>query len=234
MRITYALLAVSLLLSACNKQSIPYDSAMTVMVDETDPLSVYPSAAALLAYFNLKEDEWQGITIKIVGISDKDMNRTETVALPKESQFTGNSIIRQAKILRFIEQLQACLSKFNNKHRYPNSIIFRAVAKQSAQVHRNAAPRKLLLVYSDLMEHGEANFYQPETMEMLRHNPGIIEKQLVGNQPLPDLTGLQLWLLYAPENYRKNDLYMRVAHLYERLYTAHHATVHIEHQFAQP
>jgi len=228
------LFAMSIVFSACNKSSNPYDTAMIVMVDETDPLPVYPTAQTLLAPFTLGENPWQGLQIKLVGITDKDINATETISLPKEDRLTGNITIRLAKVQRFSNELQSRIAVFDSIRTFPHSIIFRSIATQAASLANIPANSHYLLIYSNLIENSEVNFYNPKTLSLLARNPTMVEKQLEATAPLPNLKGLQLWLLYAPANYHQNNVYMPIARFYESVYKAHHADVHIANQFTLP
>jgi len=232
--LTYALLALSMALGACNEQPSPFDTALTIMVDETDTLPVYPSVTTLLTPFKLKEQPWQSLEITALGIEDKDITTAETITLPKENPITGNPIIRQARLARFAALLQGRLAAIDSVRSRPRSIVFRAVAQQAALLANRTAAHRYLLVYSDLMEHSNVNFYDPNTRSLLQTNPAIIEKQMEAEQQLPDLPGVQMWFVYKPKTYRENNLYMRIARFYERVYTAHHATVHIATTFELP
>src|ERR1700761_3239990 len=84
-----AVIALNIVFSACNeRQEVPYDTAIITMIDETDELPTYPTAQVILAPFHLKDNPWQGISIKVVAVTDRDVNRAETVALSKENQYT--------------------------------------------------------------------------------------------------------------------------------------------------
>lgn len=232
--IVYALIAMSTLFIACTKPSNPFDTVVTVMVDETDSLPNYPTAKSLLAPFKLTEYPWQGIQIKVTAITDKDVNNTETVSLEKADRLTGNITIRRAKIERFAEQLQAQLATFDSTRNFPHSIIFRSIARQAALLATVNAPRRYVLVYSNLLENSEVNFYNPQTLALLESEPALIEKQLVADAPLTPLNGVDISFLYAPASYHQNNIYMPIVRFYEHVYKAHRAQVHVGTQFTLP
>jgi hypothetical protein len=230
----YTTVAMSIVLIGCSKPSNPYDTAMTVMIDETDKLPVYPTSQALLAPIKLADNPWQGLQITLVGITDKDVNTIKTISLPKEDRLTGNVTIRQGKVRRFVADLQADLAHFDSTRNYPHPIIFRAIAQQATVLASSPSSNRLLIIFSNLRENSEANFYNPQTLALLQRNPDVIEKQLEANSPLPSLGGTQVWFLFAPASYHQNNIYMPIARFYEGVYKAHHAEVHIETQFTLP
>jgi hypothetical protein len=229
--ILYILIAMSIVFITCNKSSNPYDTAMTVMIDETDQLLVYPTPQTLLSPFKLAENPWQGLQIRLVGITDKDVNTIKIISLPKEERLTGNVTIRQAKVRRFIVDLQTDLTHFDSTRNYPHSIIFRAIAQQATQLANCPSSKRYLIIFSNLRENSEVNFYNPQTLALLQRNPDVIEKQLETDSPIPSLGGTQVWFLFAPASYHQNNIYMPIARFYESVYEAHHAEVHIETQF---
>ncbi|QEM12977.1 hypothetical protein [Mucilaginibacter rubeus] len=227
-------IAMSIVFIGCKKPSNPYDTTMTVMIDETDSLPVYPTSQALLAPFKLAENPWQGLQITLVGITDKDVNATQIVSLPKEDRLTGNIAIRREKVKRFSSELQAELIRFDSTRSYSHSIIFRAIAHQATLLAERSFSNRYLLIYSNLRENSEVNFYNPQTLALLQQHSEIIEKQLAANSPLPLLNGVQVWFLFAPPTYHQNNVYMPIARFYEHVYKARQAEVHVETQFILP
>ncbi|QTE35865.1 hypothetical protein J3L18_22335 [Mucilaginibacter gossypii] len=231
----YITVTLSIVLIGCKKPSNRYDTAMTVMIDETDQLPVYPTSQTLLAPFKLADNPWQqGLQITLVGITDKDVNTAKVVSLPKEDRLTGNITVRRAKVQRFVTDVQANLSQFDSTRNYPHSIIFRAIEHQATILAKRSSRHRYLLVYSNLRENSEVNFYNPQTLAVLQQHPDLIKKQFETNSPLPSLKGIQIWFLFAPKSYRENNLYIPIARFYEQVYKAHDADVHIETQFSLP
>jgi hypothetical protein len=226
----FAVLAL-IVLNACNERSEPYNTDVTTMIDLTDSLTVYPTAKDLLAPFSLNTNLWQSIRITVVAIADKDINKTEVVSLEPGDKLTGNKMLRRAKINRFISNLQTALQSFKVVHALPRSIIFRSIATQAIALHASASTHKVLLIFSDLLENSEVDFYDAQTRLALQTHPAVIEKQLSLNTSLSMLNGLSVWFLYVPANYHINSVYMPIARFYEHAYKAHHAEVHIAQQF---
>lgn len=228
--ILYTILAMCLLTTACNNEST--NTEVTLMFDQTDRQHVHPSAEAILAPFKLNVNPWQGLQITIVPISDKDVNTVDIVSLPSENRLTGNITIRRVNIRRFAQHLRQSIASLDSVHTLPRSIIFRAIEKQAESLAKRPAARHVILVYSDLMENSELSFYDRQTLGLLQSAPSLIEKQLMANAVISNLSGVELWLLYDPQGYRQNNIYMSIARFYERIYKMHGAQVHIEDQFA--
>jgi hypothetical protein len=227
----YILLTVCVLSAGCTQQPAPIDVDMAIIRDITDPMVAVPNVEDITAPLGLKANPWQSIRIHVTTISDKDINDVSVVTLEAENRWTGNITLRKATIEQFKKRLAQCLAITPNKT-LPYSIVYRAVARQANSLAISTARKRYLLVYSDLRENSNLNFYNPETVELVCRNPALVAKKLTDNKALPDLSGVQVYLLYSPASYRQNEVYMPIAHLYEQIYTAHHALLYIQSQFS--
>lgn len=227
----YLLLIVSVMCGACITQQPALDADMTIVIDQTDPMVLYPTAEAVTAPLGLNRNPWQGVRVAVTYISDKDINQTSMVTLGRESAWSGNLAIRKAKVQHFIRQLHHCLTGMKSANFCQHSIIYRTIARQVNMLAVSPASAKFLLVYSNLYENDEVNFYDPQTFELIRNSPQSIQKRLEAATPIAALRGLQVWLLFNPASYKENNNYMVLAGFYQRLLQAHGATVHIENQF---
>jgi len=218
--------------AGCATTKEPFDTDIAVIVDKTDRMTAYPTADEIVSQLGLKENPWQGVRITATYISDRDINDMAVVTLEAESEWSGNVIVRKAKVQRFIKQLQRCLTEMHYNGTCPYSIIYRTIARQANRLAASKAKRKLLLVYSDLYENdADLNFYDAKVMHRLQKNPQSVITQLEASAPLKPLKGLQLWLIYNPASFKQNNDYMAIAGFHQHLFTAHGAAVHIANKF---
>jgi hypothetical protein len=231
--IKFSLLAIAFgLCASCKNDTASFDTDLTVIVDKTDRMTAYPTADEITSQLGLKDDLWQGVRITATYISDKDINDVTVLTLESENQWSGNIMMRKAKIQHFVKQLQHCLSEMKYSGTCPYSIIYRTIARQADKLATSNAHRKLLLVYSDLYENDtDLNFYERNKMNRLRTNPLSIALQLETTEPLKRLIGLQMWLIYNPTSYKQNQAYMTIAEFYQHLFTTHGAVTHIANKF---
>jgi hypothetical protein len=215
----------------CTSGPVQYDQSLTLLLDKTDHLQLYPKAEDISAQLNLKENIWQGVTIKITSISDQDVNDCKFVTLPPENQWTGTEAIRQSKINHFKKELIVALADSRPTSVLGHSIVYRSILKVLTELSASRADKRCLAVYSDLMEHAEVDFYSPKTLQILRTNPASVLSVLEQSGQLPTLTGIQVWLIYNRPTYESNNTYMVVARFYKQLLESHGAIVHIEHSF---
>jgi hypothetical protein len=218
--------------TGCATTKEPFDTDIAIVVDKTDRMTTYPTADEIISQLGLKDDPWQGVRITATYISDRDINDLTVLTLEAENEWSGNVIVRKAKIQRFVKQVQRCLTAMQYNGTCPYSIIYRTVARQANRLSTSKAKRKLLLVYSDLYENDvDLNFYDPKVIHRLKTTPQSIITQLEANAPLKPLKGLQLWLIYNPTSFKQNNDYMVIAGFYEHLFMAHGAVTHIANKF---
>ncbi len=227
----YLLLLLLILFLGCSNAPAGIDTAITILIDRTDPLQVYPDADDISTHLGLQQDPWQGIQMTVTFISDKDVNDTRIVTLEKEDRWTGSITLRKARIARFIKELHAALIQAKGRVSLDHSIIYRSIAKQLNALAATNAAKKHLLVYSDLMENDGLNFYTPKTFLLLQTKPGDVGRGLEHIAPIQNIKGVDVWLLYEPATYEANHTYRITASFYKQLLESKGALAHIEKSF---
>jgi hypothetical protein len=230
-KITILLLAVNCVLLSCNTQPPTLDVDMVIQFDMTDKVTMFPSADDFLSQLNLKDHPFQSIRIKVTSISDKDVNTTTLLILDKENEWESNITIRKAKIRHFRAQLQRCLTTIQQTDTSGHSIIYRPIIAQANRLASSGAKRRLLIVYSNLYENSDINFYNPSIIAMLKSNPKNIQERLEQQVALQPLNGIGVWLIYNPTSYRDNNHFRPIANLYETILLEHGASVHVDNKF---
>ena len=227
----YSVLLLLFIFQGCSNVPAGIDAAITILIDRTDPLQVYPDADDISTHLNLQQDPWQGIQVTLTYISDKDVNDTRIVILEKEDRWTGSITLRKARIARFIKELRAALIQAKGQVSLDHSIIYRSIAKQLNALAAAHAYKKHLLVYSDLMENDVLDFYTPKTFSLLLTKPDNVRRDLENTAPIKNLKGVDVWLLYEPATYEANHTYRIAAGFYKQLLESKGAIAHIEQSF---
>eukprot|EP01039_Chlorochromonas_danica_P016474 gene16474-19480_t len=152
-------MALTLSIVSCNTSPAIPDTDIAMLIDQTDTMTSYPSADGVTAPLGLQQNPWQGVRVRLAAITDKDINETTVISLDKESEWSGNRIIRMARVQRFKRQLAAQLATMKANHPCQHSIVFRTVARQAKALAASPCRNRYLLVWSDLYENDEVNFY---------------------------------------------------------------------------
>eukprot|EP01037_Dinobryon_pediforme_P007928 gene7928-8000_t len=221
-------MALTLSIVSCNTSPAIPDTDIAMLIDQTDTMTSYPSADGVTAPLGLQQNPWQGVRVRLAAITDKDINETTVISLDKESEWSGNRIIRMARVQRFKRQLAAQLATMKANHPCQHSIVFRTVARQAKALAASPCRNRYLLVWSDLYENDEVNFYDSQIINLIKTSPQGIRRKLEATNAIADLHGLKVSLLFTPTSYKQNNRYMVIANFYQQLLTAHGATVHID------
>lgn len=213
----------------CTTQTTHYDTEISVLIDRTDRLSVYPTAERILALTELTDNTWQGVKIRVSYISDKDINEEIIFALPQQNRLLYGTKKREAEVARFVKNLSAFFTSVDTTSTYTHSIIYRSVAKHANILSTSPSSKKHLLVYSNMMENSEVwNFYDPATLTVITENPEAICQVIERSVPLGAMSGVDIWLLHTPATYEGNTIYMSVARVWATLFEQKGARVHIQ------
>jgi len=228
------IIACLLLLGSCRSQvTESYDKEISILIDQTDHMTVLPDGGRICASLGIDRDKYQGVRISISVINDRDFNPVESISLPAENSWFCNKVIREAKIAKFKNELDRKIASFvsNSSGSLPHSIIYRACAKQLEVLASRPAKYKALLVFSDLLENDQLSFYEPETFYTLKHKPSVIQKQLEQTMPLADLITINIFMVYGPVTYEENNRYLVTSGFFSKFFKSKHAWVHVEPSF---
>jgi len=217
--------------ASCDTPSPAFNTCVSILIDRTDPVTICPTAQSIVSGIGLRANPAMGLQIRIGYISDMDINSTVALTLDSESFFNGNATIRAAQVQRFIATVQRSLDSMKAAGTCQHSVIYRTVATQANYLSRLSAAHKYLLVLSNMLEHSTVSFYDPATLRVLKVHPDTIAQQFERDEPLVNLTGVDMWFLYDPTSYADNASFMNVAGFFKTVFEKHGATVHLDKQF---
>jgi hypothetical protein len=231
---TAVLFTITLIFQACNSNSIHpphYDTSIVILVDRTDPLTIQPNPEQILHQLEIEENIWQGIHIEVAKITDTDVSASQHFSLPWESRYSNIKIKRKRSVSHFQTQFSDALNRLNSSDTMESkkSIIFRTLFKHMHTLSEDSSQRRYLLIYSNLFENAELNFYDPSTIDLLRSNPEYIEKQLCQQLNNSDfsLSGIQIYILHKPRSYEDNSNFRLVSSFFKSILKKRGASVEI-------
>lgn len=223
---------VSFLVS-CNTDvpPTPNDTTVVVLSDPTDIHLLSPDSATLWPFLNIKEHPWSSYRVEVGAISNIAYAPTTTVFLKAENRSQSSMGIRKKKIAKFKRDLFPLLYKHQCKgstNELDQSVIYRTLIYHLKRLQDSKDAIRQLLVYSDLMEYSDVkDFYKKETMIRIRNNPDEFAQELEAIEPIGDLTGIEIYLLFQPRDFEESKRYVTVSNFYKRLFEQKGATVYI-------
>jgi len=208
----------------------PTTSDLVVLRDVTERQLATPDAAEILALCDLSGNKkWNGARLTFSDVTDVSYNEARRVSIEGANQWLSNEPERDKEIRDFTNQLNGVITALaGDTIGRPHSSIYLPIARQLALLSASKAARRILIVYSDLMENDPGmSFYDPSWSLRLQSDPDSVKKVLDRWQALPPLTGIDVYLVFRPKNATEDGQYRIASGFYQHLLEAQGARVHI-------
>jgi hypothetical protein len=200
---------------------------IVVIRDLTDSFAALPSPEALAPFYGLKSIH-NGVRVKIVPVSDIVYNKVTEVELEPKHWYLVNKITRLKDIKAFEVKIRDALASEHIVHGRNHSNVYRALSRELNGLSESWSPKRYLIAYTDLMEYSDlADFYDPETFEILRTDPKKMAESLEKQFPLKDLKGIEVHIVFEATDYEQGRRFDVVSGFYKSMLEAKGAKVHI-------
>ena len=202
---------------------------ISVLRDVTEKHLSQPESAEILPLFGLDQNKWNGGDFRFGNISDVSYTPAREVKIGSANQWLSNEYDRANEIKGFYSDITKTLTDAQNDSVGKwHSSVYMPVAMELNRLSQSKATRRILLVYSDLMENDpNFSFYKDETLNQLASNYNLLSKKLNELMPLQNLSGIEIHLLYEPPNVVSDGRYKIVSAFYKKLLESKGATVTI-------
>lgn len=200
------------------------------LIDETDSTFVVPDSAEIISDLGLDTDIWAGVNFSLARIKDVSYTPHLSVTLAQGgNRLASSQFTRIRDVSAFEGKIAAALDTVRReKSGKPNSSIFLPLANELTRLANSGADRKVLNVFSDLMENTQSiSFYHKHTFALFRSDPQRIQNALFAQAKLPDLTGIEVRFVYEPKNAKDDAVFQVVSGFYKKLLEDKGATVSI-------
>lgn len=222
---TLLLFLVALITGCAN--SSPHTSETVVMRDLTSTHLAQPSAAEIIPFADLDSQIWNGAEFSYLNVSDVSLNPDRQTRIEVADQLRSNEFEREDAVAKFKNDIARIIE--NGQHDSigrEKSSIYIPVASQLNRLAASSATARTLFLYSDLMENESSlSFYDTRTYGLLASDPAKLKDRLAAQQPLADLSGITVYIIYQPETPKADDAFRRTSSLYRALLEEHGATV---------
>ena len=216
------LLAVILLISAgsvflVHSYQPPLIIEAVVLRDITDTLQAQPQAEEVFSFYGFEQNKWSGAIFRFIDLSDVSFNRVSEAKLMPANKWLSNEPERNKDILKFKEDITKILS-IKSAVGKTHSSIYLPLAVELNRLRQSKADRKILVVYSDLMENTDVvSFYDGKTFKLLQSYPEALQKLFEKEQSLNSLNGIEVNLLFQPKDSMQDGQFKVVSEFYRKL-----------------
>ncbi|MBI4946488.1 MAG: hypothetical protein HY840_08820 [Bacteroidetes bacterium] len=212
---------------SCNTNA--YSVSETVMLDKTDSFLAVPDSTAVRNSFHTSTDLWQGYEFRLLMLSDVDFNSVHEANLAPACEYISNYYDRTDESKMFLLKIDSAFEKVKSVPSGRNySSLYLPIAVELKRLSESTAKRRILVVYSDLMENTSLiSFYKSEKFQLIKTNPNSVRRILESEIPMPDLKGIEVYLIYQPQNNYDSELFREVSGFYKKWLESKGAKVNI-------
>ncbi|HTA28772.1 MAG TPA: hypothetical protein VK809_13345, partial [Bacteroidia bacterium] len=195
--------------------------------DVTSFQKAQPDSATITPLFGLSKNKWSGATYRSQDFTDVSFNPVKEVSIPPVNEWTGNSFDRDREVKAFYADV---INSISDSAKEPigkeHSSIYEPLANELNFLSQQKANRKVLLVYSDLMENLPGfSLYHQKDFTLLVKSPDKVRAYFLNKIPLNNLNGIEVFLIYQPENSTDDYQYQIVSKFYKTMLESAGATV---------
>lgn len=198
----------------------PPTKLVEVLYDDTDPLSVKPSAQDVISLFDLTNaNKFDGLDLRIRKLSSVNLTDIYEQKLPAELPITGDDMRRVAAVKSFKASVNSKINAMSKEKALPQdySVLYRTIAQElnhmaSDEVGKEGS--KICLIYSDMEENSQdASFVSWKGYAQVVNDPRAVADKLEKVVPLNDLSGIDVRIIFKPKSHSqeiKFNYYMAV------------------------
>jgi hypothetical protein len=223
------LLLITLVLGIWSCSKTPTASiTIAVMADKTDPLIPKPNILHIKSFLkDVKYDEGMRV-FRFQTITDSNVNESFGAKLPAKDPF-GNSLQYKANIRKFYQRIDTLFATNNKEqHTFKSSSILKPLLAQLDKLQASNTTKKVLLLYSDILEASDVfNVYNERNQQPLLTKPKEVVQHLKSQGKIPQLEGVELYIIYYPTNRMNNRLFEKMTLVYKELFKDSGLKIHI-------
>jgi hypothetical protein len=195
----------------------PVSTEISVLGDITDSLLAKPDAKEIIRLYNFSNNnKWNAALFRFADVTDVSMNRTSEFKMESENKWLSNEPERDKEIKKFQSGISEVLSA-NESFGREHSSVYLPIAHELIRLSESKLEKRMLLVYSDLMENTpDLSFYDKRDFQLLVSNPDSLKKLFTQWEPLPSLNGIAVFLIYQPADIDADWKFKEVSGFYKK------------------
>lgn len=212
--------------SSCGYE--PITQEISVVSDQTEKYFEHISFDEFKGISILSENINNGECIRIQPITEMGFHAVnECCIAPVNNPLFGNEHNRKKEIENYFTEIEKIFAETaTGKSEKEGSVIFKVLADELNRLSQSTADTKILIAVTDGMENSAlANFYDPSTFNQLQNNPNLLREKFQKKYPLPDLTGIDIDIIYKPTNREDSEKFEIVSGFYKSLFESFGAYV---------
>lgn len=208
-----------ILIVACTS-SKPTTTEVIVLRDITEKHLSKPQADVILRLYDFSESKWNGAMFRFVDLSDVSYNHVMETTIEAVGQWMSNELEREKEIKKFNNGIIGILDSTRQETIGRNySSVYFPITRELNRLGQSKSQKRILLVYSDLMENGlDISFYDKKVLQLLQSNPDSLRKLFYKMFPLQSLTGVEVFFIFEPVDVIQDGEFKVVSEFYRKFF----------------
>jgi hypothetical protein len=211
------IIAVVILITTYTSQKSP-TTEVDLLQDVTDRQIAKPDINEIISQYNF-ENKYNGGIFHLTKLTDVTYNQKTEAKIEPANEWLSNELERNKEISDFKDQVSQIITTADkDSSGRINSSLYLPIANALNELSTKKMQRRILLVYSDLMENTlDMSFYQKENFALLKTNPQKVQDHFEKLEHLNSLSGIEVFLIYQPANNTSDQNYQIVSDFYRKL-----------------
>jgi len=210
---------------------VPPTDEISIFRDVTDSIATQPDAREIVRLYHFHDGErWHGGIFRFSNVTDVSFNNWKEVRLPAANKWLSNEFERDKQIKDFQDGILSTLlgnSPASVGKAY--SSIYFPLATELKRLSESMSQKKILIVYSDLMENDpDVSLYSQKDFHLLQSNPESLAQTFEGKMPLKNLNGIEVYFIFQPANAQQDVNFKIVSAFYKKLFEDKGAVVFVK------
>lgn len=228
----YIIIALVALTSLCavSCSSDPYQQDISLILDLTEPDFTYFEMEEVLTISAVHANPSNGESARILPLTELSLNPIVELQIePVTNRLLGNDVERRHEVKTYFDKIEDTLTSLTDQAVVrQGSVIFKIVSEELRHLSASKAESRLLILNSDLMEFSSLeNFYNSQSLKLMREQPEKMQQKFETAYPLPDLAGIQIVLVFKPKSQDESEIYEVVSGFYRTMLESQGASVSI-------
>jgi hypothetical protein len=205
-------------INACIRQNNT-TTEIDVLYDVTDAQLSQPDVEEILSLYDL-QNKWDGAVFRFAKLTDVSYNQLAEAILEAKNEWLSNELERDKEIKNFKNEVAKIIANSETGTiGKSSSSIYLPIARELNELSKSKADKRVLVVYSDLMENtSDLSFYRKRDFELLKSNPDQVRKKLEKLTVLNSLTGIEIYFIYQPSETKGDQSFQTVTNFYKKLF----------------
>lgn len=221
------LLLITLLVGCVSERNTTTE--LVIARDITDSRIEQPKLEEIFSLFGLTENPLNGAIFKFQNLSDVSYNQRSQLRIEQQNKWLSNEMERQGEIKKFKIAIESKLEQSpSDTIEKENSSIYLPIARELNQLSQSKSDRRILVVYSDLMENTlEFSFYRKGDFELVKNQPDSLQKRFEKELLISPLSGIEIYFIYQPKDIKSDQRFQIISEFYKKLLESKGAKVTI-------